>query len=657
MSLYNWLDLIISISYFAIPISLLAIGSNVSTREAVPRLWVIQGVLAAGFIFSCGIGHILKGFTFYEWHNNWEIVTAIFSVAEAIAIVCSISALTESVVTVLEGDRSGQILDEVFEQGPGIGLFSETNDSQGRPDLLILRYSRKGKEDIKIEKPEGHLLGELMPTHRTNGLLDAYLEVMKTGEKVTKTIEYHGEKVNSAFFLIASRIESVKPLLQIVWFDVSAEINLKRRLDEAVAKDPLTGLYNRTFIESRLSQSIAELRRSKTPFCLVSADLNKFKRINDSYGHSAGDQVLKTFASIITSNIRDSDVSARMGGDEFLILLPNSDETDGARIAERIMKSFNSQMVLYQNTHIDATSSFGVVEATTEIFKSDRDPKDLIVDQVDQALYAAKAGEGLHVFGDNTSALSILRLESRISEGLKDNEFELYYQPIINLKTKKIAGVEALIRWNHQGQVLFPGSFLGIAEKSGLILDLSKEVLRQGIEKAAKWKCNRDFKMSINLSASIMEHPIILDTILQSVTKYGANPEGLEFEVTETAPMLLTLDTLSLLQSLRRGGSYVSLDDTGAGDNGPIKLLKLIEMNILTGIKIDIELVKRINTSSRPIVNGLIRLAEENGLTVVAEGIEDEYLANELLNLGCQYGQGYWFAKALPGTDLEDRWL
>ncbi len=466
-------------------------------------------------------------------------------------------------------------------------------------------------------------------------------------------------------FLLVSQAQSVAALGLVVSLFVIRMVGatgLQKELAEAkladqVLHDSLTGLPNRLLLVDRLHQGIARARRSRTPFPVVMfLDLDRFKLVNDSCGHSAGDAVLVQVAERLTAVLRISDTLARFGGDEFVIACDELNDRELVlAFAQRIMDVFASPFVVAgQSFQLGASIGVAVLD------EEDLSLEGLLSD-ADSAMYFAKTcgGQGkIQVFDKAIRAMARERTttESDLGYALEHSELVVYYQPIVETANGHVVGVEALLRWNHPTRgLLMPGTFLDLAEHTGLIVPIGEWVLSEACRDVRAWNQHRDAEqqiaLSVNLSARQLAEPDLSTRVKAIVEGSGvtAGSLRLSLEVTET---LLPVDqeaATRCLASLHELGIQLAIDDFGTGY---ASLSYVMDLPI-TIVKIDQSFVARIGRDPRgeAVVSAMIQLAHTLGLEVVAEGVEtDEQLAF-LSRASCDFSQGYLFSHAEPATD------
>jgi diguanylate cyclase (GGDEF)-like protein len=421
----------------------------------------------------------------------------------------------------------------------------------------------------------------------------------------------------------------------------------KEHFRHAAFHDSLTGLPNRAMFTELLKAEIeSSSRHDDHTFAVLFLDLDRFKNINDSLGHTHGDLLLVAFAERLERTLRPVDTLARFGGDEFAILLSGmTDATDAVRVAQRIQEELSQPFVLDKNSAF-ATASIGIAFSS-----SGYDRADDILRDADIAMYRAKEnGKARYeVFdhGMHARAVSRLQLESDLRQAIENKEFCVYYQPIVSLQTGRLAGFEALVRWNHPRRGLVsPADFIPVAEETGLIVPIGQWVLNEACAYVRQWQLDspshRNLSLSVNLSARQVAQPDLLDRIKEAVATSKLNPHCLKLEITESVVMENAEAAALMFKQLRSLGVQLSIDDFGTGYSS-LSYLHRFPLNYL---KIDRSFVMRLTTDNdNAIVRTISTLARNLGMEVIAEGIETEEQYQQLKMLGCEYGQGFLFSR------------
>jgi len=421
--------------------------------------------------------------------------------------------------------------------------------------------------------------------------------------------------------------------------------------------DTLTRLPNRVLFYDRLKHSIDKSKRKKNKLAVLFLDLDNFKEINDSLGHYIGDLILQIVAKRLEKKIRKSDTLARLGGDEFTLIL--EDLYNLSKIGEiaHSLIQVVSEPIKIKEHELYVTVSIGV-----SIYPDDAEDIDNILKCADAAMYSAKK-EGcnlIHFYEKEMTdeSLERLKLESSIRYALKNDEFIIYYQPIVDSTQNRLIGLEALVRWQHPEKgLLTPQSFIDVAETSSLIIQLGEVVLHKVVEQVEVWH-KKGFDpefISVNLSVKQLRHQGLLPTISNILEKINFRTDWLELEITESYTMQNPTDAIGLLKKIRALGIKFSIDDFGTGYSSLAYLKKLP----VDKIKIDRSFIKDItyNEEDRALVSAIVSMARSMSLDVVVEGVETAEHRKSLQSLGCYKMQGYFFDKPMTSTDIEKKYI
>ena len=448
---------------------------------------------------------------------------------------------------------------------------------------------------------------------------------------------------------------SVQHLLGI-GTDITARKLAEDQIAHQAFHDTLTDLPNRALLLNRLEQALARSARTGDAIALLFVDLDNFKVINDSLGHEAGDVLLQTIAKRLQGCMRPGDTVARLGGDEFVILLEElSGAGEAEGIAERATAAIHQPFRLADRDVFPGASIGLTVTALGDV----RTAGELLRD-ADTAMYQAKLqGKGHFVLFDlsmNTQAQERLELEADMRQALAGEEFVVHYQPIMNMQSGKLVGVEALVRWQHPTRgMISPAKFIPIAEETGLIVALGRWVLRQACFEARRWQLAysdaENLVMSVNLSIRQMMEKDIVAQVAAILEESQLAPEHLKLEITESMMLHDTGATIETMTALQELGIRLAIDDFGTGYSS-MSYLSQLPLNTL---KIDRSFVNRIGVSDgdEAIVHAIINLARTLRLSVTCEGIETQEQYTYLQNLGCDLGQGYLMHKPLPVAQME----
>ncbi|WP_198411342.1 putative bifunctional diguanylate cyclase/phosphodiesterase [Marinimicrobium alkaliphilum] len=416
--------------------------------------------------------------------------------------------------------------------------------------------------------------------------------------------------------------------------------------------DSLTDLPNRAYFSRLLTQSMLEARRYERQFALLFLDLDRFKHINDSLGHDAGDELLQEIARRLACAVRESDVVARLGGDEFVVLLPNiADPQHVSPVADKILAACAKPFTLV-GQEFRVTVSIGIT-----LFPRDGDDEQTLMKNADMAMYHAKAlgKNNFQFFSESLSddSLERLTLESSLRHALERQEFRLYYQPKRNMKSGDITGVEALLRWAHPelGMIL-PMQFIPVAEENGLIVPIGRWVFHTACQQSVDWQANGmpPLSMAINLSARQFIDEHLLDDIKLALEETGMNPDLLELEITESMVMRDVEATVKILKELKAMGVRVAIDDFGTGYSS----LSTLKQFPVDTIKIDASFIHDLTRSleDRGLTEAIIAVGRSLSLNVIAEGVETSEQYEFLQAQACDEFQGFYGNEALPAEEF-----
>ena len=433
--------------------------------------------------------------------------------------------------------------------------------------------------------------------------------------------------------------------------DISERKAFEEQLEHQAFHDPVTGLANRALFNERVRHAIAQGRRERRNLAVVFLDLDDFKTINDSLGHAAGDRVLTEVAQRLAASIRAGDTAARFGGDEFIVLLEDIEGPhEAVETAGRLLQAIGAPFALEQREIVlRASLGIAVLPAGATI------PAEELIRNADAAMYAAKRdGKGEYRMFEpemRDGVLERLELRGDLQRALTEGQFELHYQPLVRLGDQSIAGVEALVRWRHPERgVVQPDAFIPFAEETGLIVPIGRSVLRAGCREAKRMQDllpDRPLSVSINLSVKQLHHSDIVSDVHDALKESGLDPSSLILEITETVMMIDADLAERRLTELKQLGVRLAMDDFGTGYSS---------LSYLSRFPVDILKMDRsfLRAGASPVASGLatavLGLGEALKLVVVAEGIEFPDQSATLCELGCELGQGYYFARPMDAN-------
>ena len=486
------------------------------------------------------------------------------------------------------------------------------------------------------------------------------IDIVKSG-KIYRNMEAQFRKKNGDTFwgmMSASTMDvDGEPCVLTVTRDMSEAKMAETEIKRLAYYDPLTGLPNRRMLLERLQRALSYDRHNSRKRALLFVDVDNFKTLNDTLGHHIGDLMLQEVAHRITSCIRETDTAARIGGDEFVLMLEGLSESQeeaasqARQIAEKILARIAEPYALSGRECI-STSSIGIT-----VFGYGKENGTQILQQADIAMYQAKAAgrNAIRFFAPALQAAVNARacLEDEIRQGIREHQFALWYQPQVD--AGRIVGAEALLRWNHPRRgVLGPVEFIPVAEETGLIIPLGRMVLEQACQQAAAWAAlpgSDSIPIAVNVSARQFRQPDFVGHVLETIERTGARPENLKIEITESMLLDNLEETVAIMQTLKEHGLQFSLDDFGTGYSSLAYLKRLP----LDQLKIDRTFVRDIlvNTTNGALAQAIISLARALGLLVIAEGVETDEQLTLLSRLGCGCYQGFLFSKAVPAAEFE----
>ena len=427
----------------------------------------------------------------------------------------------------------------------------------------------------------------------------------------------------------------------------------ERRLSHQALHDPLTALPNRSLLLDRLRHALALSRRSESLTAVLFVDLDRFKTVNDNFGHDSGDQLLLEVAQRLPGALRAGDTFGRLGGDEFVIICEGlSAVEDAMTVAERVIQTLSGAFVL-STGEVFISASVGMAAVRS----GDADAEQLLGD-ADLAMYRAKErGRGSYVVYDpgmRTRLADRINTENDLRRGMRREELEVFYQPIVDVTAGAVTAVEALVRWRHPERgLLAPSEFVGIAEDTGLILPLGDFVLVEACRQLAEWQragmAPPELKMSVNVSIRQLEHVGFVDHVRAALTKAQLEPQSLVLEVTESV-LMDDVMIVRQLAELRELGVRLAIDDFGTGYSS---LDRVRRMPVGT-LKIDMTFVSELEQSveGEPLVGAMIAMARQLGLGVVAEGVETQGQLHTLRRLGCESAQGFLFSPPVAAGEF-----
>lgn len=436
--------------------------------------------------------------------------------------------------------------------------------------------------------------------------------------------------------------------------DVTERKSLEDQLVHQALHDPLTKLANRVLFRNRVEHALKGIDRHQADVAVMFLDLDNFKTINDTLGHAAGDELLISVAERLRACLRASDTPARLGGDEFAVLIEDTINMQGALlVAERIKKILSTPFSIGGRSVFVGTS-IGIATTIT----GSESPEDLLRN-ADMAMYMAKnQGKGCYAIFENDMHETLtkrMKLETDLRQAIENKEFLLHYQPIIDFQAKQVIGMEALVRWNHpENGLISPMDFISVAEETNLIIPLGQWVLEEACLQAYKWQtefnCESALSITVNISSRQFHHSALVETVTAALSKSGLATQSLILEITENTMLENSEATQKKLRELKDVGVKLAIDDFGTGYSS-LSYLQRFPVDIL---KIDKSFIDKIIQSKEgaAVAQAIITMGDTLHLKTIAEGVETSEQITKLQNLGCELGQGYYFAKPLNKDDM-----
>ncbi|HYI12393.1 MAG TPA: EAL domain-containing protein [Thermoanaerobaculia bacterium] len=579
-----------------------------------------------------------------------QVVIAVAAVVVAVSMVARQIAATRAA---RERDETHRFAAEIIDNaGEGIVVFDR--------ELRYLLWNRFMEEltGMRAGQVVGQSALDLFP-HVREQQVDELLRRAFAGETVSSpdihfVIPDTGRSgwVSSVYRPHLDAAGSVIGVIGLIR-DITARKSAEQQIEYQAYHDALTGLANRRLFQEHLSLALALAQRRKSLVAVLFLDLDHFKVVNDSLGHTVGDELLREVARRLKSAVREGDTVARVGGDEFTIVLQELPRRDGAdEVARKVLRTLAEPMEISGN-RLYVTTSIGVT-----LFPDDGDDAEALLKNADTAMYRAKA-DGRNTYHLATRELSRstherMTLESGLHRALESGEFELLYQPQVETDDMNIVGMEALLRWNHPDRgVIAPEQFIAVAEERGLILPIGEWVIRKACHGARRFHDLGvpHFRVSVNLSARQFRDPSLLSIVESAIAEARIDPHTLELEITETVAMEDVALTMSTLAQLRKRGVTIAIDDFGTGHSS----LSYLKRFPIDALKIDRGFVFDLpdGFEDAAIVSSIIQLANGLGLRVVAEGVETREQLDFLRESGCREVQGFYFSYPVALEEVE----
>jgi diguanylate cyclase (GGDEF)-like protein/PAS domain S-box-containing protein len=568
------------------------------------------------------------------------------------------------------------IMHDSNDRAMGITCIGEDMTERRKSEEVLKRYQLMSKyswDCMVFSSQEGRIL------EANNAALQAYgysrdeilsktlfdlrpPEEAKKLEAKLKEAEYRGilyetihQRKDGTTFPVEASLQGAKiggtRILLAIMRDITERKRAEETINHLAYHDPLTDLPNRSLFYDRLAVAIATAKRNGHMLAVMFLDLDRFKYINDVMGHTVGDELLKEVAGQLVASVRRNDTVARIGGDEFTILLPQiNHEEDAAKVADHLIEVMRKPRNL-GDSEIEISASIGIA-----LFPNDGQDAETLTINADIAMYRAKEERDNYQFftaAMNIKNLQRILLERDMKKAVDSGELIIYYQPRLNIKTGRVVCIEALLRWQHPEKgFMLPNEFIPLAEDTGLIVSIGKQVLRNAIRQAKDWQLNGfpPVNLAINLSARQLRHENIVDDIASLLAETGLDPSFLELEITESTAMLNMEFSISILKQFREMGINIAIDDFGTGYSS----LNYLRRFPITTLKVDRSFVRDVLTDveDAAIVATIINLANNMKLRIVVEGVETKEQMAFFKQQDCFEMQGYLFSEPLPADQI-----
>nr|WP_306763769.1 EAL domain-containing protein [Vibrio sp. UCD-FRSSP16_30] len=529
-----------------------------------------------------------------------------------------------------------------------------------------IKYGHKSNQldtlyfDLKVEKSPFRLKAWFEPLSESQIITSTWFTFALSFLAVPVILGlYYSLRINNTNLILSTKIKETNNQQTALTRQnerLKTEIDRRKMYEKELAyqasHDILTRLSNRKSGDEKLRHALLQAKRDEMSVLVMFIDLDNFKQINDTLGHLAGDKILTQTAQRLRDSVRKTDVVARIGGDEFLLVIPNlKSEKEAQQLASKLLGTFEMPFDL-DDSEFFVSTSIGM-----SIYPRDGETAEDLMAHADIAMYRVKKegrnGFSFYEASMNTDVQRNLDIDARLRQAIAHNKLEVYYQPIIDLYTNKIAGAEALMRW-HDDKLGFvsPDEFIPIAEKNGLIHKIGEIALNTACHQIQQWQSIQPLSIAVNFSAAqFRQQDTLIDSILTALDHSGLSANLLDIEITESLLFNNNIETVRLLEEIKRIGVHLSIDDFGTGYSA----LSYLQKFPFSKLKIDRSFLQDMETnpSSQELVNAIIAMAKALGLKVVAEGVETQWDKVHLQSQQCEFAQGYYYSKALPKAEFE----
>ncbi|WP_426453493.1 EAL domain-containing protein [Paenibacillus sp. S-38] len=555
-----------------------------------------------------------------------------------------LAVLESALDGILMVDHQGSIMECNPAMGRMFGYAREELRTLVLTDLLELPAGRGRPEPPASDAPDGERGSSSLISveHQIRTLLDSRIE----------TTGWHADGTSFPLEISMTRAKEYgKPVFTVFVRDITERQKAEEHIRQLALRDPLTGLFNRSYLQEKLSSAIARAEVGPGHLGVMFLDLDGFKTINDTFGHDCGDMLLQEVGERLLHCVREEDLVSRQGGDEFIVMLTGITPGTASRIAVRMIEAL-AEPFTYAGRVMSVTPSIGIA-----LYPSAGGSAHMLVKHADAAMYHAKQnGKNNFQFYTPEMAESLSeqsKLESRLKAGIQQEEFLLHYSPVMSLQTGGLLAVEALLRWERDGETLPARKFIGEAEASGLITGIGRWVLREACRQHAGWmmKGHPAVRISVNISARELAEEDFVEGVRGALEETGMEPEWLQLEVTEELGRGRDRRLCDRLNALKALGIRLSLDDFGAGAAS----LRFLQQVPVDELKLDGRLIAGLGEcpARQAMLEALISLAHGRRMQVIAEGVERHEQLEKLRELACDGAQGYWYGQPMAAEEFE----
>ena len=607
---------------------------------------MLFGVLAGALLSSAPQAAALRVGGFFHWSAAWAAIVLLFLAVVVAALVIA-KGLADQ-----ECKREEELLNAFLEHIPDAVYFKDRASRFLRINCALARRFGLAEAALAVHKTDSDIFSA---EHAAQALADEQ-KIIRTGQAITGKEEKETWPDGHETWVLTTKVPLRDRHGRIMGtMGISRDITDRKQAESRIRymalHDALTGLPNRTLLQDLLGQSIALAGRNGKRVVVFMLDLDRFKNVNDSFGHEVGDRLLEGVSTRLRKSLRESDVVARLAGDEFVVCLPMVEpQQDVASVAQKLLATLSAPFHI-EGHGLQIGASIGICEYPAD----GENPKELL-QAADTAMYEAKKkGRGIYCYFTPELTDATRRrqkLEFDLQHALERNEFVLYYQPLVSTASGRITGVETLLRWRHPEQgLIYPIQFVPQLEDLGLMTDVGQWVLTTACRQNVAWQNEgiAAVRMMVNLSAAQFYRGDIVNSVKRALAESGLDPQWLELELTE----MLMLDdselTIELMHALKQTGVSLSLDDFGTGWSS----LSYLRKFPIDRIKIDRSFLRDIGSepSAEAVVNSIINLGRDLGLACVAEGVETAEQLDYFKRQDCVEVQGFLYSPAVPGAE------